>query len=134
MSSWIVSKKHIDLLVDALFAYEVAAPDMGDADTIGKTLWSENYRSVNNRYGERRRRPVYAFTDEHVRDLSRQPMVVFKSIACYSYQSSDHEGWEKSKARGWMKRLEEAVLSYSLHMTEGEAYKHPGWSLAPWGI
>lgn len=134
MSCVIVSKKHIDLLVDALFAYEVATPEMGDSDQIGGTLWSENYRSFNFRYGECRRRPAYKFSDREVRDLARQPMTVFKSISCYEYQSCDHDAWEKSKAYNWMKSLEKVVLENGLHMSKDQAYPSEAWRNAPWGI
>lgn len=83
MSAWIVSKKHIDVLVAALVEEQVIK--LADADETGRILWRENHKSVNARYAEKTRAPAYTFEHE-----STSNVVVLKSIHCYEYQTCEH--------------------------------------------
>jgi hypothetical protein len=134
MSAWVVSKNHIDLLVSAMFKYELVTPEMEDANSIGKTLWEENRRSVNFRYSERKKTPPYTYSGIEVQELVREPWIVFKQICCYQYQSSECNDWEKTKAYILTSSLYDHVLRYGLHLTASDAYNHPNWEAAPWGI
>lgn len=156
MSAWIVTKAHIDLLVEALFKYEVVLQaDLAHVSPteIGKLLWRENHRSINYRYEERKRTPRYShssaticYTWEYrwpaqplqvtlgtVREVVRQPYVVLKQAGCYRYQSCERPDWERSTARGLITRLGESVCK-SLGMDEDAATDSPAYHAAPWGI
>ena len=141
MSAWIVSQNHIRLLTEALYKYEVidGANHALTPDAVGRILWRENYRSVNRRYGRHDRAPAYTHdstavaTWEYpcsgrgvVRDLVRNPALVYKQACCYQYQSNEHNGWESSEACSLMARLLEAI-----EKTTGTDKMDDG---QPWGI
>ena len=125
MSAWIVSENHIRLLVEALYKYEVIDGihhHIFTPDTLGQMLWRENHKSVNSRYHRRTKTPTYthdstaAATWEYpcsgrgvVRDLVRNPALVFKQACCYRYQSNEHPGWKKSQAYSLIARLLEVI-------------------------
>ena len=124
MSAWIVSQNHIRLLVEALYKYEVidGADHALTPDVVGHILWRENYRSVNSRYSERHRTPHYAHRSDAtatwtypfpsqgtIRDLTRNPALVYKQACCYRYQSNEHPGWKKSQAYSLIARLLEVI-------------------------
>ena len=123
MSAWIVSQNHIRLLVESLYKYEVI--DGAQAltpDEVGQMLWRENYKSVNYRYSERHRTPRFVHRSDAgatwtypcpnqgtIRDLTRNPALVYKQARCYQYQSNEHPGWDASQACSLIRRLEEAI-------------------------
>ena len=125
MSAWIVSENHIRLLVEALYKYEVVDGiyhHMYTPDTLGKMLWRENYKSVNCRYNKRARAPhfthdstaVIAWTYPSlgrgvIRDLARNPRLVYKQACCYQYQSCEHDAWKRSAACSLIARLLEVI-------------------------
>jgi len=49
--------------------------------------------------------------------------VVLKAIACYAYQSSDWEDWERSRASAFCETLRFKLIGIL-----------PGYDAAPWGI
>ena len=119
MSAWIVSKKHIDLLV--------AAAKNRHPDALGQMLWAENHKSVNYRYGEKRPTPPYTFTPP---TEPIDQILLLKQIHCYDYQSCEHDGWERSEAYKLCKKLEAACLAALPPGVEDS----PEYSQAPWGI
>jgi len=145
-SAFLVSKKHIDVLVAARHPAKPGAENLPrpakDAwsgtvfdhmsdDALGQMLWDENQKSLDARYGGSRpevresmgvgsKLPKYRFNMPHEK-LSHA--VVFKAIHCYEYQSNEHEGWNSSEAKKYCE-----ALSSSLVRTL------PGYDEAPWGI
>ena len=117
MSAWIVSKKHIDLLVEAA---KLAQMNGVEADQLGQTLWEENHKSVNCRYSETRPTPTYKFKPT---GIPFDPVVVIKQVNCLEYQSCEHDGWKDSKARQFCEELRNEMISML-----------PGYDKAPWGI
>ncbi len=149
MSAWIVDKVHIDLLITAglvipnrnvgnskLRWYRdrtYTELDHTNADAIGVMLWSENFKSVEDRYpnevgelpgAEEGFDAAHVLTYKHRRihgDLD--PVVVLKAIGCYRYQSCEHDGWETSDANLFC----EALTVECIHAL-------PGYNEAPWGF
>jgi hypothetical protein len=142
MSAWIVTSGHIDVLVHALAQYEVVSRDLG-ADgfrRLGQTLWEENHKSVNYRYSECTSVPAYQL---RTTEASLDPIVVLKAVACYEYQTCEHEGWYDSRARDLMDQLHAAILERNPDLGErvnghfGETFRYTtlsAWDNAPWGI
>lgn len=122
MSAWIVSKKHIDVLVAALVEEQVIK--LADADETGRILWRENHKSVNARYAEKTRAPAYTFEHE-----STSNVVVLKSIHCYEYQTCEHDGWKRSRARQLCLELTSRIAYALAQQACRKAYDD-----APWGI
>ena len=111
MSAWIVSRDHLDLLLTAAVAWELAAPD--DTDRLGRMLWTQNLASVAYRYpadrdGDSpsdvrdRRAATYRFRRYPGRI---DPQVVATAADSFTYQSCEHPGWVASPARDWVARL-----------------------------
>ncbi len=133
MSSWVVSKSHIDVLVSALRAFKVEHNLGRDPVKIGRALWRENVESVAYNYQLRTRddgrkdemahyeRAIEAYTFRELHDL--KPGAVVKAAHCFDYQSCDHPAWEASEACRTMARLVDK-LAQSL----------PGYEAAPWGV
>ena len=134
MSAWIVSSAHIDVLVQAGVQFGIVEPG-ADLTALGKTLWTENFRSVNYLYGERHQRPRYAYAPT---ELGLDPVKVYKTVGCYEYQTREHPTWKTSAAYAYCERLTAAV---SAQITAWEPSRHEpahqipvGWEAAPWGI
>jgi hypothetical protein len=134
MSAWIVSKTHIDGLVQSGIEAEMVEPD--HADEFGRMLWRENLASVAYRYPDDadgdRPGPV-EFHDSDVDEYQYRPLdgepgitrraahVVNAAAGCYDYQSCEHPGYEHSKAR---------LFAHALYkLTEQDRRDD-----APWGI
>jgi hypothetical protein len=135
MSAWIVEHKHIDLLVYALFKYEIiGSPAQGTSEEIGQLLWRENVRSVNYCYGTRTRIPSYTFQYHgDLDDRMRDPIALHKAVECYRYQSCERPDWLKSKANTLTALLQEACCT-RVHLTSEQMFDHPWWDKAPWSI
>lgn len=129
MSAWIVSKGHVDCLVQSLAMEGIIS--FNEADAVGQDLWRENHRSINYRYDERRRTPKYAF--EGV-EAPLDPAVVLKQVVCYDYQSCERPDWKRSRASKRITQLQEVLLARLGHSEESQFYDNPRWHSAPWGI
>lgn len=135
MSAWIVSKAHIDTLVQALITEGVVPMDQ--ANETGRTLWAENLKSVASRYprdrdGERpgpcdfRDSDVETYTFEGV-EAPLDDLIVWHNVGCYSYQSCEHDEWDESYAHHLADILN--IVYGARHGVEAET-KTSG----PWGI
>ena len=148
MSSWIVDKAVIDLLVEAVFRYEIPLAQDVTPDALGAMLWKANYKGVNWRYNKRRRPPAYAHAAGRVlvddgmghplkpiKTLVRDGLMVFMQSRCYQYQSCDHPAWDASTARFLVDALETAILK-GLGMTIEDAWDAIDHTIPrhPWGI
>lgn len=87
MSAWLVSKAHIDVLVEAL-VNEKLIP-LEDADTVGRMLWGENRASLLARYDDpfdREANDAYTFDGPwHPLDDAK----VAAAITCLDYQACE---------------------------------------------
>lgn len=103
MSAWIVSKGHIDCLVQALIVEGIVARE--DADEVGQVLWHENHLSIEARYGDEPNTPEYHFrgVDEPLDDA-----IVWMQLGCYGYQTCEHARWRDRTidARRWHDQLD----------------------------
>jgi hypothetical protein len=120
MSAWIVSKAHIDAMVQGAIRLEIIP--QAEADTFGAFLWKENHKSINARYGERSKAPPYKFAP---RPSDLTPGALLKTIDCYSYQSCEHYGWEGSEAHAKCETMRAALAGKASESDYAEA---------PWGI
>lgn len=137
MSAWIVSKRHIDALAYWLDRMALAH----DKQKIGEMLWSENHKSIRARYGDYDRdgkfvkRPKYHYMDpkpvptpSYYDDFDPQNLdQILTLVRCYIYQSCEHYGWEKSRAKRLMDRL-----SLQLEMVGADSQREG--TKNPWGI
>lgn len=103
MSAYIVSRPHLATIVE--YAAEVLQmrhlfKDDGSKARFANMLADENAASVNHLYGERVT-PAH-FTDAEVAQLAQrdylQPLPILRAIGCLTYQSCEHDGWERSVA------------------------------------
>lgn len=120
MSAWMVSDRHIDLLVECIHRAEIpGAPT--DKNDLGRLLWGENLRSVHARYPDTEQHDArypgyrteagpfraasvdqYAYRPSGVLDLlspEQVPALVADAVACWQYQTSDYDGHRD--APGW---------------------------------
>jgi hypothetical protein len=134
VSAWIVSKTHIDALVQAGIEREMVRPD--EADEFGRMLWGENLASIHYRYPDTVENGNYPgpndFRDSDVDTYTYEPLdgeagislraeaVVNAAAGCYDYQSCEHPGYENSKARQFV-----TMLHTLTENAEGKG---------PWGI
>lgn len=116
MSAWIVSKTHIDLMVDTLEHGPVMPAwktwqggqslNASERNALGRTLWQECLRSVAARYprdvdGERPGPINFHDIDTITYIHQPQPYRLTPAEAnslfrCYRYQSCEHGEWEGS--------------------------------------
>jgi hypothetical protein len=123
MSTWIVDKVHIDLLVTAALAWELVVEEK--ADETGRLLWQECQRSVAHRYPRDKDGewpgPWFPDLDRGLTlvDIERyvfeplegrvDPQVVEIATSSYQYQSCEHPEWEGSEAFRLSNALREAA-------------------------
>jgi hypothetical protein len=148
MSAFVVSQNHIDAIVMAAwlgpngcerrtwYAPEFYRPN-GDrqqitelnVDEIGRTLWTENIKSVQYRYADHE-----AFADlstdktadyqlDFMKTPKRTAAELLSLIHCYEYQSCEHPEWKTSAAKRLCRKLRESLEHYV-----------PGYDEAPWMI
>jgi hypothetical protein len=129
MSAWIVTKAHIDALVQAL-TVEGLVP-VSDATKTGQMLWDENYASINARYRETEKAPRYKFKGV---EAPLHDAAIVRQARCYDYQTCEHAEWEGSEAR----RLVDALVAKLEARNGGEdfdrAYEAASKCRLPWGI
>jgi hypothetical protein len=139
MSAYIVSHKHIDLLVDELtkpgdLYTSRSMIAHGDKDAVGQTLIDENIKSVSYRYrGESLDSlpgPIdksdlvdYHYTPGAAFGMDHYQVQILKAVQGYTYQSCEHPGWAESQAARWM----EALTSQTISSLPG--YQEAAWSL-----
>lgn len=128
MSAFIVTKAHIDAMVEAGLGRDPLRAWYNDGartpertpDEVGAMLWEENHRSVNDRYNENDEPPAYYYRPSR---HGYSAVVILKAIACYEYQSCEHKGWEGSDAKAYCDVLRARMIR-----------RLPGFEEAPWGI
>lgn len=119
MSTWIVNRDHIDLLLTAAVAWGLT--DVAHADEVGRLLWRENLASVVFSYPASRdgQRPgPEGFHDRDVETYCYRPYpgrvdpeVVVTAADSLSNQSGAHPGWTSSAAHRWVTRLNEQAFA-----------------------
>jgi hypothetical protein len=113
---------------------EVGYSDRDQQSATGMMLWAENLASIHARYPDTLEGGMYPgpadFTADDVlayrftRVSGRiDPVAILKAIACYEYQSCEHEGWLASEARQFCIALQHKMICAL-----------PGYVTAPWEI
>lgn len=146
MSAWIVSKRHIDLLVSVILRSE-AVPEAGvDADNIGAELWSECHRSVNYCYSEKTPVPDYHYQPYPLDVAGDGYLFLLKQVDCYRCQSCEHPEWDSGVACRWTDELRQmwirraaqefpgSALDPALGDRRRNASYRAAYERAPWGI
>lgn len=93
MSAWIVSKGHIDALVQGLVIEGLV--EMRQAKEIGQMLWHENHLSIQARYGDPADTPAY---EPELIEAPLNDAILARQISCYDYQSCEHPEWRTTEA------------------------------------
>lgn len=139
MSAWVVDKAHINLMVNAglstvdplTWYHEGEHHKLEDSsiDEVGQMLLDECIKSVGYRYQDSevtdlpgRVDASYVIPFKHKLAYDTPPVVVFKQIHCYEYQSCEHPEWETSEAHAFCRALESRLIR-----------RLPGYEAAPWG-
>lgn len=148
MSAFIVSKRHIDAMVQAgqhtrdiqrLRWYHNGVSNVltfENVDKVGRILWLENLASVAYLYpndGSGERPGPNGLTDDAIADYTytpatrsdekHTPVQVLKLIHSYIYQSCEHPGWETSEAAAIVQALQKQLIT-----------RLAGYEDAPWAI
>lgn len=123
MSVWALSKTEIDVLVWWLNETGVSRQE---PTSLGRMLWAENYKSIRARYGDYDfkagkyvKAPAYHYTkppavikSHRGNFLTGSADQAAKHCHFYSYQSCEHEGWETSRAKKMIDKLENHLVRY----------------------
>lgn len=144
MSAYVVSKEHIDCLVDAALTRQYDCDfqyyygdqwhrvDTSSANELGAMLWTENIRSVCARYddcdlgdlpGPVPTPKPDAYRHNHI-PFPVNPIVALKAIACYVYQSCETDDWEESEAYAFCQALKDHMIGLLPGYEDG-----PGWDI-----
>ena len=125
MSAWIVSKHHIDVLVDGAVRLGVIYPE--DRLIVGRMLTNANKKSIRTRYGyddegaARVKTYRYSPSGHPISDVA-----LYKQVGCYDYQTCEFDGYEKSEAYKFVHKMQDALAPIG--------YLSPGYDEAPWGV
>jgi hypothetical protein len=138
MSAWVCSENHINTIAVYLASREIEVEWHGrpfkcieQPENVANILYHENVASVNYRYNEQAQEPAAKHT--YALAMIPDPVPMYKLIGCYTYQSSEHPGWEHCLAKLLCdagERHIERVLGKTADEIEGTAE----WNKAPWGI
>lgn len=128
MSAWLLAKGHVDAIVQASIV--TGQIQMSEADDLGAALFTENYLSLNARYGDQIPDKInYTFSGI---EAPLDPHIIRAAIASWDYQSCEHgdafynsdiykkmmelsdllnDGSDADYNRGWcIEDIDEAVL------------------------
>ena len=145
MSAYIVSKKHIDCLVNTIkskigsahwhaYSTSYASRYMGvpldkdgfvDKDALGQRLWDENHESINYRYKLEDKAPNYRYEVPAGIDTMSIAQNV-RLFDCYGYQTCEHPGWQASPLKMLCEKMTDALLRSAIPKAE--------WEATRWGI
>lgn len=131
MSAWIVSKAHIDAMINSALEHGIV-PEPHNVDALsalGQAFWRENYRSCNYRYSRNSKAANYRFEGT---EASLDPSAVEMLVRCYQYQSCEHAGWESSASYSFTEKLIAALQADPRYTGEYENWG-PG-RVSMWGI
>lgn len=125
MSAWLVTKAHIDAIVQTAIVEGLAT--MEGADDLGAALWLENHRSLHARYGD----PIPEKIDYTYEGIESplDPVKVYTLLRCYDYQTCEHDAWHDSTNP--MATLVDTLASTFLDRLGGDTEII---SRGPWGI
>lgn len=136
MSAWIVSKAHIDVLVYGLITFELLNEEK--ADTCGQMLVDECVKSVSALYPRDTPEDLPGPADNYylkpyrferpTKDLIS--IAIAKAVACFKYQSCEHDEWETSNAKKVMDILEVTIAERYPNYENSEEYEYG----SPWGF
>ena len=154
MSAWIVSRNHINALVQ--WAIRTGLVTAEQADATGRMLWAANLESVAYRYpndidGERPG-PI-GFRDEHVLEYTyapasaeavqewtygtfdpENPRDALRQVSCAFYQSCEHPGWHESDACDLLNRMERALKPLAANAIRTERVAGTPYRELAWGV
>lgn len=120
MSAYIVSKQHIDMIVNYVYNKRIEDErEYRTRDELGQILYDENVRSVNHRYHEKNRLFKYTFESPA---LGLTCVEFIKFLRCLDYQSCERPSYDRSQARRVIVNLVFRAVS-----------DIPGYDDAPWG-
>lgn len=74
-------------------------------NAIGQSLLDQNYRSVNERYGEDTATPEFTFEDVEV-----NPGIILGCVKCYNYQACETDDYFTSDLYYSLQELKTAML------------------------
>lgn len=124
MSAYVVSNELIAAIVQRLV--ESGAPQYffdgkwqtHTAEKLGQILTNENYRSVNYRYGEKKR--PRRFKRVPTREMT--PGQILGACNCLDYQSCETENWGQTEAYAILQSVKEVMIR------QVPGYEWPSWS------
>lgn len=106
MSAFVCRAPLLNYIIMA--AVEWALVSEPDASLFVQLLHEENSRSVDHLYRETNERKTFAFA------RVQRPVEAFRllvAVACLTYQSCEHPGWEDSNARKFLDDLRDLAIS-----------------------
>lgn len=107
MSTFLVSKAHIDVLVNAAARYGLLRT-ADEATEAGAMLWVENHRAVRYRYPHHDDEPPPEYRVETT-EADFEPVALLKTISCYQYQVAEPPDWKDTAAYQWSEKLRAAI-------------------------
>ena len=126
MSAYLCDEQHLSAIAEILARTSIFRPET--PEEIFPLVVRENVRSLKARY------PSYpdmwegadkmAYSPQHAEDAPLAQRL--KALHCYSYQSCEHNEWERCKVR--------RAVREALYMVASEiAQQHPDYASACWG-
>lgn len=138
MSAYLVDKKHVAYLVNCAISFRIADSrgkfnfyhkgkwievNYDNKEEIATMLLRENVKSINYRYNERKRTPKVTRKDFNgFLTLPFDALQLIRSCKCYNYQACEHDGYEKSQAKSFIKALIDSAIN-----------EIPGYGEKAWG-
>jgi hypothetical protein len=97
--------------------------DAGLVRAVLGVLERENIASLDARYPGDTGGVAVAQVDPRALVTEYPLITIIKACHCYAYQACEHRGWESSRAKDIIERVEEHAVRHL-----------PGYADAPWGL
>ncbi|HET7093549.1 MAG TPA: hypothetical protein VFI22_08735 [Thermomicrobiales bacterium] len=131
MSAFVVSHKHITVLVTAAIHYGVGFPRefarvAADPDAAGQRLHEVNVASVNHRYDEHDEPEPYDYAacwTPALAAIAHDPVRVIKATQCFDDQACELPDWDTRPE----KRFCDSLVRHAIDAL-------PGYAAADWSI
>lgn len=138
MSAWIVSREHIDVLVDSLLRSEAVDYGRLSPDELGRMLWLENVASIHARYPDTAESdsdypgPVgFSRSDaagyRHTRRPTPPVDALHDAWSSFNYQTCEHGGYEASEPFRWARAM---IAHLETHPDYDPGHRNQGWDIS----
>jgi hypothetical protein len=110
---FVVQPGHISFLAQSVYINPILKRflmnKVSGLQELGQVLWDQNHRSIN--FALKKELPFQIFIPKYLMlDFHYDPLQVYKSAACYQYQSDETPDWDSTLAFHYTELLKSCAI------------------------